>query len=108
MIDLNDYLYVFHGAKASYKICETELHGNLFNSMPNIWIRQAYAQGFYCKNITKKSVNMFEQIEKIEYIYESVVEPSYQKNPTRGKIPTVLNTAGKLDDNPPSQLLNTR
>ena len=41
------------GAKASDKICETELNEMLLNSMPNSWIRQAYVQGFNCKNITK-------------------------------------------------------
>ena len=62
MIDLNEYLYVFPGAKASDKTCETELNEILLNIMPNIWNRQAYVQGFDCETITKKSINMFERM----------------------------------------------
>ena len=46
MIDLNDYLAVFPGSKASDKIRETSLNGILFHSVPNSWIRQSYVQGF--------------------------------------------------------------
>ena len=64
MIDLNDYLYVLPGAKASEKICKTELNGIVLNRMPNSWSSQAYVQGFYFETITlKKSVNMFERME---------------------------------------------
>ena len=42
--------------------------------MPNICINQAYVQVFYCEYITtKKSVNMFELMEIVEYIYENAV-----------------------------------
>ena len=54
MIDLKEYLYVFPGAKKSDKICETELNEILLNRMPNIYIRQAYVQGFDCENINFK------------------------------------------------------
>ena len=35
MIDIDEYLYAFQGAKASDKIGETELNEILLNSMPN-------------------------------------------------------------------------
>ena len=63
MIDINEYLFVLPGAKASDKICEMELNAILLNSTPNIWSRQAYVQGFDCESITFKSaVNMFESM----------------------------------------------
>ena len=46
LIELNDYLDVFSGAKISDKICVTDLN-NFFNSTPNSWIKQAYVQVFY-------------------------------------------------------------
>ena len=51
VIDINEYFAVFHKAKVSDKICEMELNEKLLNSMPNIWIRQAYVQGFVCESI---------------------------------------------------------
>ena len=45
MIDLNEYLAVFPGAKASKKIGETELDKIILNSMPNGCIKKAYMQG---------------------------------------------------------------
>ena len=80
MIDINEYLDVFYGAKASNKICEMESNEILLNSMPKIWSRQTYVQGFYCESTTLKYVNMFEHMEILESIYEGVVEPSYSKN----------------------------
>ena len=73
MIDINECLSVLPGAKASDKIFETELNEILLNSMPNIWIRQAYVQGFYCETITQKYGNIFEHMEISESIYEGVV-----------------------------------
>ena len=55
MIDLNKYLAVLPGAKASDKICETDLN-YFFNRMPNRWIKQAYVRGFDCESITKKNL----------------------------------------------------
>ena len=79
LIYINDYLAAFPGAKESEKIGETDLNEILLNSMPNIWIRQAYVQGFDFESINLKYVNMFEHIEISEYIYEGVVEPYYKK-----------------------------
>ena len=56
MIGINDYLHVFPGTKDIDIFCETELNEILFNSMPNIWIRQVYVQGFYCETITLKKL----------------------------------------------------
>ena len=53
MIDLNKYLSVFPGAKASDKTCETELNEILLNIMPNIWNSQAHVHGFDCETINK-------------------------------------------------------
>ena len=47
--------------------------------MPNRWSKQVYVQGFDCEYISfKKAVNMFEQMDIAEYIYEDVAEPSYK------------------------------
>ena len=80
-IDINNYLAVLPGSKASGKIYDTELNEIMLNSMPNSWIRKACVQGFYCESITlKKDVNMFERMEIVETIYEVTVEPSYKKS----------------------------
>ena len=57
----------------------TELNVFFLNSMLNILSKQVYVQGFYCKYITKKTVNMFERMGITEYIYEGVVEHFYKK-----------------------------
>ena len=42
--------------------------------MSNIWYKQAYVQGFYCKYISfKKDVKMLKRMEIVEPIYEGVV-----------------------------------
>ena len=51
MIDPNEYLAVFYGAKANELFCETGFNEKL-NTMHNSCIRQAYMQGFYCESIT--------------------------------------------------------
>ena len=59
----------------------TDLNEILLNSIPNIWNKQAYVQGFDCELITlKKQFNMFKQMEILESIYECVVEPLYKKS----------------------------
>ena len=45
-------------------------------------------------------------MEISEYIYEGVIEPSYKN--LLDKIPTVMSTAGKLEEKPPLQLLTPR
>ena len=63
LIDINKYLAVFPGAKASEKSCETEWNEILLNIMSNIWINQAYIQGFDYEPIHfKADVNMFERM----------------------------------------------
>ena len=60
LIDLNEYLASFPGAKMTDKIGVTELNEGFLDSMPNSWSKQAYVQVFDCKYITfKKNVNMF-------------------------------------------------
>ena len=48
LVDLNDYLAMFHGENISDKNCVTELNENLLNGMPNSCIKQLYLQVFYC------------------------------------------------------------
>ena len=65
LIDINKFLAVFPGAKASYKICVTEINKLLLNRMLNIWSKQAYVQGFDSESmIFKISVNIFERMER--------------------------------------------
>ena len=62
----------------SDKIIVVELNGILLNSMPNSWNKQAYVQVFDCESISfLKAVNMFEQMDISESIYEGVAEPYY-------------------------------
>ena len=46
LIDLNENLAFFTGAKLYDKIGVMELNENFLNSMPNIWIKQVHVQGF--------------------------------------------------------------
>ena len=89
------------------KIGVTELNKILKNSIPNIWSKQAYVQGFYCKSILlKKYAKMFVRMEIAEIIYEGVVTPSYKK--LLGKNPNVLYSVGKIEDIPPCQIPTPR
>ena len=57
----------------------TELTDSLLNGMPNSWSKQAYLQVFEFESITfKKAVNMFENMNISESIYENVVELFYK------------------------------
>ena len=47
-IDLNEDLAVLPEEKASEKFVDIELDEILLNSIPNIWIRQSYVQGYDC------------------------------------------------------------
>ena len=78
--DLDEYLASSLGETLSDKNVVTELNEILLNSIPDGWHKQSYVQGFDCDNASfKKSVNMFEHTEIAESIYESVVEPPYNK-----------------------------
>ena len=76
LIELNEYLALFHGAALSDKFGVTDLNKSLLNSMPNSWSKQAYVQGFD-RDFFFKAVNIFEKMEISGSIYEGVVEPSY-------------------------------
>ena len=56
MIDLNEYLAAFPGAKASDFCCVTELDEILLKSMSTIWIKQVYVQRFDCGSIDLKQL----------------------------------------------------
>ena len=78
LVDLNEYFASFPRANLADKIGVTELNEIILNSMPNIWSKQSYFQGFDCESIWfKKAVNMLECMEIAESIYKCVVEPSY-------------------------------
>ena len=59
MIELNEYLALLPGAKASDKFFEMELNGIILNRMPNVWNRQAYVLGFDFEYITFKKYKYF-------------------------------------------------
>ena len=52
LIDFNEYLASFQGATMTDKIGITELNEILLNSMPHIFSKQAYVQGFDCGTIS--------------------------------------------------------
>ena len=54
MIDINEYLSVLPGAKASDKICGMELNEVLFNSMPDPDVRHAVFRGLFVNPLPKK------------------------------------------------------
>ena len=56
IVDLNEYLNVFPGGKASVEIGEMELNKIIFSSMSNICSNQACVQGFYCVFLRCKHV----------------------------------------------------
>ena len=107
LIDINKYLAVLPGEKASEKTCVTELNKMFSNIMSNIWINQTYVQGFEYESIyLKAEVKMFERTEILASIYEGVME-NYHKN-LLGHIPTVRLTKGKQEQKLPCQILTLR
>ena len=50
--------------------------------MPNGWVNQDLLRFFFEAENFKKEINMFECMESVKYIYESVIQP-YTKNPSR-------------------------
>ena len=52
LIDLYEYLASFTGGGLNDKIGVRELNKILLNSIPNIWYKQAYTQGFDYESIT--------------------------------------------------------
>ena len=75
--------------------------------MPNIWSKKAYVQVLgYEYILSKKAVNMFDQTDIAESIYEGVVEISYKI--LLGQIPITLVTSGIREENPPHHILTPR
>ena len=78
LIDLNEYLDSLPEAIFSDKIGVTESEKYIFNRMPDSQSKNAYVQGFDCESTSfQKAVNLFQQMEIAESIYEGLVEPSY-------------------------------
>ena len=48
LININEYLYVSPGAKASGNAFVTELNVVLLNRITNSWSKQGYFRGFDC------------------------------------------------------------
>ena len=70
------------------------MNGIFLIGMPNIWSQKAYVKVFYCVYINfKAAINIFEYMEIAQYVYEGVIEPSYEN--LLGNIPTVLVKEGK-------------
>ena len=59
IIYINYYLASFPWEKSIDKIGDTELNEIVYNSMPNIWIKQAYVQVFDFKTINFKRLKIF-------------------------------------------------
>ena len=74
--------------------------------MPNLWSKKEYVKGFDCESISlKKPVNMLYQMDISESIYEGVVESPYKN--LLGQTPTMMVTAGIIEDNSPRHRLTT-
>ena len=56
LININESLDIFPGAKASDNICDTKLNEILLHSIIISWINQVYVQGFYCESINFKNM----------------------------------------------------
>ena len=107
LIDSNQYLDSFPGATLSDKIGVTELDNILSNSMPNSWSNQAYVQGFDCESIFKR-IMLTCLIEcRLLNLFKKLQQNLIIKN-LLGQIPTVMVTAGKIDDNPPLHRITPR
>ena len=80
MTKLNDYWDGFPGSDANNKICKTKLNEIIFHIIPNGWCNQYFLPGFYFQAFhIKKTINMFEHMYIVEYIYEVLAEPSNKK-----------------------------
>ena len=78
LIGMNEYLASFLETTLADKMDVTELDDIILNRIRTSWYKQAYVQGFdYEYILFKNAVNMFENMEIPESIYQGVVEPSY-------------------------------
>ena len=60
LTELNKYLDVFPGLNYSNNMGEVVINKILLRSMPNVWSKQDYLQGFRFETVTlKKVINMF-------------------------------------------------
>ena len=100
LIDLNEYLESFPGKILNDKISVTKLKEILLNSMPKIWSRQAYVQGFDCESITLKSILICLSVWKLPSIFTKVYYNLLIKNLPR-QTPTVMVKGGKIEENQP-------
>ena len=67
LVNLNDYLTAFLVLDATNSMGNGELKKNLFHSMPNIWAKQVFLQGFDFEAIPfKKETNMFKHMAIME------------------------------------------
>ena len=70
LVDFNEYMASFPWDTMAGKIVATELNEIILNSLPNIWYKQAYLQGFDCESISfRNAVNLFDRMVIVEKIY---------------------------------------
>ena len=83
MVKLNEYLTIFTGSDMDNKSFESELNEILLHNTPNGWDKKDFIQGFDSETAAfNKSINMFECMEILEYIWGGIVKP-YNKKLTR-------------------------
>ena len=87
LVDLNEYLALFHGAKLIEKNGITELNKVDFNSMPNSCSTQMCLGIWLWVYYFKNDINIIERMEIVESSYKDVEQPPHSK--LLGKIPTV-------------------
>ena len=85
MVVINECLDIILGQR-KVKIGGTELNEIILYSISNGWSRQAYYLGLYFKAVIfKQAINMFDNMEIPESIYEGVVQTSYKTKTTRAE-----------------------
>ena len=68
MIDIDKYLYVVPGAKASERTCETDLNGFFCTACLTYVAGRHTARGLILKQLLTSFVNIFEPMRIAEYI----------------------------------------
>ena len=67
--------------------------------MYNDWGKKYLIQGLDFEAVPfKKSINMFERMDIVEYIYEGVTEPNTKELNRSGQMPTMLEAEEKPEE----------
>ena len=71
LTELNNYLPLFHGLRASKKIPPEELNKIILHTVTDGWAKQSCLQGWYFKmKIYKATCDIFERMEVMEIFYK--------------------------------------